>query len=87
MRGSRRYKRCRNRLRKARRHVELVRQYLSHTIQPTDLAAARLPVQAWILAGLITLFSVASSLTRLNVAPSDAVYANLSEGVRLLNWW
>jgi hypothetical protein len=50
---------------------------------PKIRVRTRLPVQAWIFAGLITLFSVASSLTRLNVAPSDAVYA----GVLLLNWW
>jgi hypothetical protein len=54
---------------------------------PKIRVRTRLPVQAWIFAGLITLFSVASSLTHLNVAPSDAVYAHLSEGVHLLNWW
>jgi hypothetical protein len=38
----------------------------------------RLPVHAWFFAGLVTLFSIASSLTQ-SSAPSAAVYANLSE--------
>ena len=38
----------------------------------------RLPVHAWFFAGLVTLFSIASSLTQPS-APSAAVYANLSE--------
>jgi len=54
---------------------------------PKIRVRTRLPVQAWIVAGLTTLFSVVSSLMHVNVVPSNAVYANLSEGVRLLNWW
>jgi hypothetical protein len=38
----------------------------------------RLPIQAWIFAGLVTLFSIASSLTHLNVPPHSAVYAGVS---------
>jgi hypothetical protein len=38
----------------------------------------RLPVQAWTVAGLVTLFSIVSSLTE-PPAPLAAVYANLSE--------
>jgi len=39
----------------------------------------RVPVHAWIFAGLITLFSIASSLTEANVAPPEAVHANLPQ--------
>ena len=38
----------------------------------------RLPIQAWIFAGLVTLFSLASSLTHFNVPPTGAVYAGVS---------
>ena len=46
----------------------------------------RLPVHAWIFAGLVTLFSMASSLTQ-PPASSAAVYANLSEAyVSSIGW-
>jgi hypothetical protein len=38
----------------------------------------RVPVQAWTVAGLITLFAIVSSLSPTVVAPSEAAYANLS---------
>jgi hypothetical protein len=38
----------------------------------------RVPIQAWIFAGLITLFSLTSSLTQLNVPSHSAVYAGVS---------
>ena len=46
----------------------------------------RLPVHAWIFAGLVTLFSIASSLTQ-PTATSAAVYANLSEAYASSVWW
>ena len=54
---------------------------------PQIRVRTRLPISAWIIAGLITLFSVASSLTQLTVAPSNAVYANTFEGLSLVNSW
>jgi len=54
---------------------------------PKIRVRTRLPISAWIIAGLLTLFSVTSSLTHFTVAPSNAVYANISEGVSIFSWW
>ena len=54
---------------------------------PPIRVRTRLPISAWIIAGLVTLFSVTSSLTHVNVAPSNSVYADISEGVGLFNSW
>jgi hypothetical protein len=45
----------------------------------------RVPVQAWAVAGLVTLFSIVSSLTE--VSPPEAVYANLTQVYAASVWW
>jgi len=46
----------------------------------------RVPVQAWTVAGLVTLFSIISSLSPIVVAPPEAVYANSSQTYAAI-WW
>ena len=54
---------------------------------PKFRVGTRLPVHAWTFAGLVTLFSIVSSLTHVVVAPREAVYANLSQVYAASIWW